>query len=228
MRRSGGSRRRSLTDQGDTAIALSDANDELQNEDSEAVSLAELPNGSAHFPQPTRSRSRSNARRGPTISPTAGLRRLDSRASTGVASHRTRRSSEITDAFVPATSVRDAESLVAISLPPSQEEIYPLAKVYNPYSLPVFSLLMPMSIFGVLARLGLLAVTSYDGQTIFSLAWVQGAGCLVMGFALGIRDEIGDLFVTLYYDSDSNLILFSMFLVMGPYILLLQLVSNST
>ncbi|KAF8341444.1 uncharacterized protein EI90DRAFT_3143730 [Cantharellus anzutake] len=35
--------------------------------------------------------------------------------------------------------------------------------------------------FGTLARLGLDALTSYEGQSVFPLAWVQATGCLVMG-----------------------------------------------
>ena len=103
----------------------------------------------------------------------------------------------------------DAESLYSVNVPPTAaevelgektpppeetklgEEVKP--KTYPPFGFEVLSSLVPGSLFGVLARLGLLAITTYDGQAIFSLAWVQAAGCFVMGLALGLRDQIGAL-----------------------------------
>lgn len=44
-------------------------------------------------------------------------------------------------------------------------------------------LLAPFSIFGLLARLGIAAIARYPDDAVFELAWVQAAGCLVMGIA---------------------------------------------
>ncbi|KAL5530691.1 hypothetical protein ACEPAF_6949 [Sanghuangporus sanghuang] len=102
----------------------------------------------------------------------------------------------------------DAESLFSISQPPDEAEVEEGAistpsqketpKVYPPFAYPVITSLIPGSIFGVLARLGLLALTNYDEHSIFALAWVQGAGCLVMGFGLGLREQIGAYYGPLY------------------------------
>jgi fluoride exporter len=51
---------------------------------------------------------------------------------------------------------------------------------------------MPASVFGVLARLGLQALGSYDGRSIFPLAYPQAVGCLIMGIVLPLKDTIGD------------------------------------
>lgn len=95
------------------------------------------------------------------------------------------------------SSVGDAASLASIDRPPSEEEKLPPSKIYHPLSFPVIALLMPASIFGVLARLGLQAITTYDGRSIFPLAWIQAAGCLIMGFALGMKEPFGRLCVLL-------------------------------
>ncbi|KAI0353612.1 hypothetical protein OH77DRAFT_1458268 [Trametes cingulata] len=96
------------------------------------------------------------------------------------------------------SSVGDAQSLASIDRPPSEEDKLPASKIYHPLSFPVIALLMPASIFGVLARLGLQAITTYDGRSIFPLAWVQAAGCLIMGFALGMKEPFGRFYGPLY------------------------------
>lgn len=88
---------------------------------------------------------------------------------------------------------QDARSVISEDMPPGEEDKLPPAKIYHPFSPHVIALLMPASILGALARVGLLALTTYDGREIFPLAWVQAAGCLVMGFALGMREPIGQL-----------------------------------
>ncbi|TBU45044.1 CrcB-like protein-domain-containing protein [Dichomitus squalens] len=108
------------------------------------------------------------------------------------------RRSDVGNVLARHSSVRDADSLASIDRPPSEEENLPPSKIYEPLSFPVLALLMPASIFGVLARLGLQAITAYDGKEIFPLAWVQGAGCLVMGFALGLKEPIGQFYGPLY------------------------------
>jgi len=55
----------------------------------------------------------------------------------------------------------------------------------SPTSLEALTLLIPGTILGLLARLGIEHLDSYPNAAIFSLAWVQGLGCLAMGAALG-------------------------------------------
>ncbi|KAI0320675.1 CrcB-like protein-domain-containing protein [Amylostereum chailletii] len=89
-------------------------------------------------------------------------------------------------------------SLASIDRPPSRENNVPQAKVYAPYSPAVLALLMPASIFGVLARLGLQALTTYDGRSIFPLAYAQAIGCLIMGIALRLKEPLGNFYGPLY------------------------------
>lgn len=103
-----------------------------------------------------------------------------------------RRHSRISGELERHGSMQDARSLAPIDRPPSSKQTSP-AKVYHPLSPHVLCLLIPASIFGALARVGLLALTTYDGRAVFPLAWVQAAGCLVMGFGLGMKEPIGQL-----------------------------------
>lgn len=64
-----------------------------------------------------------------------------------------------------------------------------------PLSFPVLALLAPAAVFGVLARLGLVALTNFDGHSVFPLAYVQAVGCLVMGFGLRLKTPLGALYV---------------------------------
>lgn len=105
--------------------------------------------------------------------------------------------SDVGSALARHASLSNAASLASIDRPPSLTEKLPPAKIYHPFSPEVLALLMPASVFGCLARLGLEALVTYDGQSIFPLAWVQAGGCLVMGFGLGIRDPFGRLYVRL-------------------------------
>jgi CrcB protein len=63
-------------------------------------------------------------------------------------------------------------------------------RIYHPFSLAVIAPLMPTAVFGTLARLGLQALATYDGRSIFPLAYVQAVGCLIMGIALPLKDTI--------------------------------------
>ena len=100
-----------------------------------------------------------------------------------------------------AERFEDAESLYSINVPPTAEEAEagekpgPIGeeppKTYPPFGYEVLTSLIPGSIFGVLVRLGLLSITTYNGQAVFSLAWVQATGCFVMGLSLGLKDQIG-------------------------------------
>jgi CrcB protein len=89
----------------------------------------------------------------------------------------------------------DADSL-DIDRPPTVtiDEVLP-SNIYHPLSLPVLALLMPASILGLLARLGLEALATYDGRSIFPLAYVQAVGCLIMGFGLALKEPMGRLLV---------------------------------
>lgn len=106
--------------------------------------------------------------------------------------------SEVGSHLVHHSSTGDAASLASIDRPPSEEHKYPPSKIYHPFSPWVIALLMPASIFGTLARLGLEALVTYDGNSIFPLAWVQSGGCLVMGFVLAFKDPLGRFYAPLY------------------------------
>ncbi|KAG8734382.1 hypothetical protein FRC11_002324 [Ceratobasidium sp. 423] len=80
----------------------------------------------------------------------------------------------------------------ATSPPPVAATAAP-SRSYHPLSWPVITLLALPSVLGVLARLGIHSLMTYDGDSVFALAWVQGMGCFVMGLALGKRQAITDL-----------------------------------
>jgi hypothetical protein len=84
-----------------------------------------------------------------------------------------------------------------VERPPGDDELegIPASKTYAPLSFPVIALLMPASVFGVLARLGLVALMNYDGHAVFPLAYAQAVGCLIMGFGLGLKEPIGQMYV---------------------------------
>ncbi|KAK9480140.1 CrcB-like protein-domain-containing protein [Lipomyces japonicus] len=48
--------------------------------------------------------------------------------------------------------------------------------------------LILFSIFGVLARIGLISLESYPGKSVDGLVWVQFIGCLIMGFLSETKD----------------------------------------
>ncbi|KAF8304791.1 hypothetical protein DL93DRAFT_2066780 [Clavulina sp. PMI_390] len=69
----------------------------------------------------------------------------------------------------------------------------------HPFSPHVIAILAPFAMFGLLARLGLEALTNYNGKSVFVLAWVQGVGCLFMGLAAGLREPISQFYAPLYF-----------------------------
>lgn len=85
----------------------------------------------------------------------------------------------------------EARRAESIDRPPGGDEGIVSSKIYPPLSFPVIALLAPASILGVLARLGLNALMSYDGHSVFPLAYVQAVGCLVMGIGLKLKEPIG-------------------------------------
>ncbi|KAF8204419.1 major facilitator superfamily domain-containing protein [Mycena galopus ATCC 62051] len=64
-------------------------------------------------------------------------------------------------------------------------------KSYHPLSIHIIALLMSCSVLGALARLGLSALATYNGQSIFPLAYSQATGCLIMGFCLALKEPFG-------------------------------------
>lgn len=85
-----------------------------------------------------------------------------------------------------------------VDRPPTLEDGIRPPKIYEPFSLPVLVLLMPASIFGVLSRLGLQALTTFDGRSIFPLAYVQAVGCLIMGMGMRVKEPLGQFYGPLY------------------------------
>ncbi|KAF7352738.1 hypothetical protein MVEN_01240000 [Mycena venus] len=57
---------------------------------------------------------------------------------------------------------------------------------------------MPFSVLGVLARLGLTALATYSGQSIFPLAYSQATGCLIMGFCLALKEPFSRYYPPAY------------------------------
>lgn len=104
-------------------------------------------------------------------------------------------SSSSRDPEVPSRSdaedTKETAEAETVERPPSRAEGIPSSKVYAPLSFPVLALLMPASVLGVLARLGLLALMDYDGHSVFPLAYVQAVGCLIMGFAIKLKEPMG-------------------------------------
>ncbi|CAA7259822.1 unnamed protein product [Cyclocybe aegerita] len=90
---------------------------------------------------------------------------------------------------------RRAES---IDIPPGAEEGIRPSKIYKSLSFPIIAVLMPASVFGVLARLGINALMDFNGSSVFSLVYAQAVGCLFMGFGLRLKEPIGQFYAPLY------------------------------
>lgn len=91
----------------------------------------------------------------------------------------------------PGGSTKETRQAESIDEPPNADEGIPPSKIYHPLSFPVLALLMPASVLGVLARLGLVALMTYDGHSVFPLAYVQALGCLIMGMGLRLKEPLG-------------------------------------
>ncbi|ORX34021.1 CrcB-like protein-domain-containing protein [Kockovaella imperatae] len=61
-----------------------------------------------------------------------------------------------------------------------------------------YSGLVLASMAGCLIRLGLTALGTYDGHSVYPLLWAQGVGCGVMGFALDRKSEIAKIYPPIY------------------------------
>jgi hypothetical protein len=94
---------------------------------------------------------------------------------------------------IPAPPYHDPP-IPMVPLPSTEINRHAL-KTYPPFSFHVLGLLAPASIFGLLARLGLSSLMTFQGASVFPLAWVQALGCLVMGLAFGLREPITKLSV---------------------------------
>lgn len=82
----------------------------------------------------------------------------------------------------------------SVTSPPPIAATAPPSHTYHPLSWNVISLLAFPAVLGVLARLGLQSLATYNGDTVFALAWVQGMGCFVMGLTVGKRESITALY----------------------------------
>jgi hypothetical protein len=96
------------------------------------------------------------------------------------------------EALARQLSTTDARSLATVDRlsSASDDVIQNPSNAYHPFSPAVVALLMPASVFGVLARLGLEGLATYDGKAIFPLAYPQATGCFVMGIVLPLKDTI--------------------------------------
>ncbi|ETS63208.1 hypothetical protein PaG_02991 [Moesziomyces aphidis] len=72
------------------------------------------------------------------------------------------------------------ESDKALDLAPAAGTLHRIMR-----HLAVLGLMAFASIWGTLAREGLVALNTYDGQGVAPLVWAQAVGCLVMGLAVG-------------------------------------------
>jgi fluoride ion exporter CrcB/FEX len=80
----------------------------------------------------------------------------------------------------PVTSIRSQRG--NIEPPPEDMTHYRLLAHY--------SILVLASMAGCLIRLGLTAMGTYAGASIFPIAWSQGVGCAIMGLALARKKEL--------------------------------------
>lgn len=67
----------------------------------------------------------------------------------------------------------------SISLPIPKRKEESVLQLFSTISLLIFA-----TIWGVLARLGLLWIGGFAEGAVFSLIWAQMVGCLVMGFVV--------------------------------------------
>ena len=99
--------------------------------------------------------------------------------------------------FVDVEQNLDVERVISAesaARPPS-ERARPVPPVYHNLSIHVLAILIPSSILGTLARLGLSALATYDGNSIFPLAYAQALGSFIIGVAISQREMIGRLCV---------------------------------
>ena len=120
-------------------------------------------------------------------------------ASSGPSSDVCRAEELVDDPNPSEVHLEDANISVIPSTGPSPHISEPPPAIpapFRPFSIHVLSLLMSSSVLGTLARLGIHALASYPGQSIFPLAWVQAVGCGIMGFTLAMREPITHLYAS--------------------------------
>lgn len=71
--------------------------------------------------------------------------------------------------------------------------------------LSAFGVLGIASFFGVLIRLGLTYINTYDGQPVPPLIWAQVVGCAIMGSAVARRDTLENGYLFLYLGISTGL-----------------------
>lgn len=78
------------------------------------------------------------------------------------------------------------------NIPPPAEEVTVLRLTAH------YAGLVLASMVGCLIRLGLTALGTYEGRSIYPTAWSQGVGCGIMGLALARKNEIVGWYPPLY------------------------------
>lgn len=118
----------------------------------------------------------------------------------------TQESSDNTNDYPPSLAPRDGARLGSgersvadperrgsdVTSPPPIAGAVPPSRSYHALSWNVVTFLAFPAVLGVLARLGLHSLATYNGSGVFALAWVQGIGCFIMGLAVGKREAITD------------------------------------
>ncbi|TEB35659.1 hypothetical protein FA13DRAFT_1753220 [Coprinellus micaceus] len=105
------------------------------------------------------------------------------------------------DIEAQACQVEEEEQLHEAQLidrPPDGAQDIRMPKVYRPYDLPILLILAPASILGVLGRLGLVALVTFEGSSVFALGYVNALGCLIMGFGLSMKGPLGEYYGPFY------------------------------
>ncbi|CAO1622402.1 unnamed protein product [Parajaminaea phylloscopi] len=80
---------------------------------------------------------------------------------------------------VPVEEAKDSDGQDVAAKATHRERRYKIAR-----HLAVLGLLIDASIWGTLAREGLIALNTYDGRSIQPVIWAQAVGCLVMGWTV--------------------------------------------
>ncbi|KAF6762303.1 CrcB-like protein-domain-containing protein [Ephemerocybe angulata] len=109
-----------------------------------------------------------------------------------------RNADDLEDQAAEVVDAEETHRAETIDRPPDEDQDIRKSKVYKPYDLAVVLILAPASILGVLGRLGTSSLTTYDGSSVFALAYVQGIGCLVMGFGLSLKEPLGRYYGPFY------------------------------
>lgn len=88
------------------------------------------------------------------------------------------------------THAHVASSSSSFSRPPRKLPPPPSSSPPSLVSPHLLALFILFSVFGTLARLGLTALFTYDGQGVFPLIWSQAVGCFLMGACSGRKQDL--------------------------------------